>query len=109
LPRGLNPALARSLQSGVEQAINAMGLDLSASVLSQADDLALLIMRLTQPDAGLIEERVLPRRTMQAVFEQGEWLTSEDINRLQAHRHEINRVRRVTGSRKAVSSPCPTV
>ncbi|SAL51243.1 hypothetical protein [Caballeronia concitans] len=84
LPRGLSPALAASLQSGVEQAICAIGLDLSASLLSRADDLAKLITRLTQPDAGLIEERVLRRKTMQAVFEQGEWLTSEDINRLQA-------------------------
>ncbi|KXV03174.1 hypothetical protein CR51_18415 [Caballeronia megalochromosomata] len=36
------------------------------------------------PNPALIEERALRRETMQAVFEQGEWLTSEDINRSQA-------------------------
>lgn len=84
LPRGVSPALAASLQSGIEQAISALASDLNASVLSRVDDLAKLINALTQPDAGLIEERVLRQKTMQAVFEQGDWLTSEDINRLQA-------------------------
>ena len=84
LPRGVNPALADSLQTGIEQAISALGLDLNASVLTRADDLAKLISGLTQPSAGLIEERVLRRKTLQEVFDQGDWLTSREINRLQA-------------------------
>ncbi|WP_321801561.1 hypothetical protein [Caballeronia sp. J97] len=84
LPRGVSPALAASLQSGIEQTMNALGSDLNASLLGRADDLAKLINALTQPDAGLIEERVLRRKTMQVVFEHGHWLTSEEINRLQA-------------------------
>jgi hypothetical protein len=84
LPPGVSPALAASLQFGIEQAINALGPHLNDSVLFRADDLAKLISELAQPDAGLIEERVLRRKTMQAVFDQGDWLTSEDINGLQA-------------------------
>ena len=54
------------------------------SALPRANDFAKLVRRLTQRDSGLVQERVLRRKTMQAVFEQGEWLTSEDINQLQA-------------------------
>lgn len=84
LPRGVSPAVAASLKSGIEEAMSLLGADFNASVLSRADDLAKLIKRLTKPDAGLIQERILRRKTIEAVFEEGGWLTSEDINRLQA-------------------------
>ncbi|GAB5097703.1 hypothetical protein [Caballeronia sp. HLA56] len=83
LPEGMSPALAASLQTGVEQAISALGPEINARVLPAADDLAKLISGLTQPNPQLIEERALRHKTMKAVFADGHWLTSEDINRLQ--------------------------
>nr|WP_284700966.1 hypothetical protein [Robbsia betulipollinis] len=84
MPSGLNPALAASLQSGVEQAIHALGTDINVGVLPRADELAKLISGLTQPNGGLIDERALRQKTMRAVFDDGEWLTADTINSLQA-------------------------
>lgn len=83
LPSGMNPALAASLQFGVEQAIHVLGADIAMRVLPRADELAKLISGLTQPNAGLIDERALRQKTMQAVFDGTEWLTADMINRLQ--------------------------
>ncbi|MGI4982073.1 MAG: hypothetical protein ACRYGL_01835 [Janthinobacterium lividum] len=84
LPSGMHPELAAALQFGVEQAINVLGTDIDARVLPRADELAKLISGLTQPNVGLIDERALRQKTMRAVFDDGEWLTGEMINRLQA-------------------------
>jgi hypothetical protein len=84
LPHGMNPALAASLQFGVEQAINVLGADIDTKVLPRADELAQLISGLTQPNVGLIEERALRQKTMRGVFRDVEWLTAEMINGFQA-------------------------
>ena len=84
LPSDMDPALAASLQSGIEQAITVIGANINAQLLTRADDLAKLISGLTQPNVGLIEERALRQKTMQAVLGGTEWLTADVVNSLQA-------------------------
>ncbi|TCK32859.1 hypothetical protein B0G84_8765 [Paraburkholderia sp. BL8N3] len=83
LPSGIDPAVASSLQFGVEQAIQVLGDDINSKVLPSADDMARLISGLTHPNVGLIEELALQQKTMKAVFHDDQWLTADMINRLQ--------------------------
>ncbi len=55
-----------------------------AGVLQRADCLAELAIGLVEPDSELVENRVYRMRTIQQVFAEGEWLTAEPLNALQA-------------------------
>jgi hypothetical protein len=54
-----------------------------ARMLAQADQLAELVSGLTEPDLGLIEERIQRLKTIQQMLDEEEWLTAEMLNRLQ--------------------------
>jgi hypothetical protein len=83
VPRGTDPAILPSLRHGLEQAVSLLLATGRIRMLAQADQLAELVSGLTEPDLGLIEERIQRLKTIQEMLDDGEWLTAEMLNRLQ--------------------------
>lgn len=86
LPPGTDPAIASSLQRGMEELLAvALALpEFRKRILQRADDIALAFTGLVAPAAPLIEERIRRQMTMREVFARGDWLTAEHVNGLQA-------------------------
>jgi hypothetical protein len=85
LPAGVNPAVAESFRASFERAARLMFStpDASQDVIERADEIVRLVTRLVEPSDELLFERQQRMATMRAVFESGDWLTSEQINALQ--------------------------
>ena len=83
VPKGTDPAILPSLRHGLEQAVSLLLASGRLRLLAQADQLAELVSGLTEPDLGLIEERIQRLKTIQEVLDNGEWLIAEMLNRLQ--------------------------
>jgi hypothetical protein len=83
VPKGTDPAILPSLRHGIEQAVSLLLTTGQTQMLAQADHLAELVSGLTEPDLGLIEERIQRLKTIQEMLDEGEWLTAEMLNRLQ--------------------------
>lgn len=83
VPKGTDPAILSSLRHGLEQAVSLLLTTGQARMLAQADQLAELVSGLTEPDLGLIEERIQRLKTIQEMLDDEEWLTAEMLNRLQ--------------------------
>ena len=81
IPKDVDPATLSSMVSAIEKAFAVMA---GAGVLERADRLAELAVGLVEPSLELVEERVHRTRTIQEVFAEGEWLTAEQLNALQA-------------------------
>ncbi len=81
LPGRVDPATLPSMVSAIERAFAVMD---DVGVLDRADRLAELAVGLVEPSLELVEERARRMRTIQAVFTDGDWLTAEQINALQA-------------------------
>lgn len=81
IPTGVDPASLPSMLKAIEKAFAMMD---SAGVLQRADRLAEIATGFVEPDLELVEERLRRMRTVQDVFTDGEWLTAEQINALQA-------------------------
>ena len=81
LPEGVDPATVPSMVKAIEKALVIMA---GAGLLERADRLAELAAGLVEPSLELVEERVHRMRTIHEVFAQGEWLTAEQLNALQA-------------------------
>jgi hypothetical protein len=81
LPKDVDPAVLPSMVVAIEKAFAVMA---EAGVLDRADRLAELAAGFVEPSLELVEERVHRMRTIQEVFAEGEWLTAEQLNALQA-------------------------
>lgn len=82
LPATLSPALARSLQQSLQKAALLLA-ERSAGLVDAADRLAEVVVGVAEPDRELVADRIRRMETVRQVFAEGEWLTAEDINRLQ--------------------------
>lgn len=83
VPKGTDPAILPSLRHGLEQAVSLLLSTGQARMFAQADQLAELVTGLTEPDLGLIEERIQRLKTIREMLDEDEWLTAEMLNRLQ--------------------------
>ena len=81
VPTGVDPATLPSMLKAIEKAFAVMN---SAGVLQRADRLAEIATGFVEPDLELVEDRLYRMRTIQDVFTDGDWLTAEQINALQA-------------------------
>lgn len=84
VPRHLPFGVAESLEEGMAKAVDilvnsAAFQDLSAS----ADNVARLMVTQVRPGSIMLEDRIGQMATVKKVFEEGDWLTAEDINKLQ--------------------------
>lgn len=83
VPEGTDPALLPSLRSGLARAVGLMVNSGEVAILERADQLATLLTGVTEPDLGLVEERVQRMQTIKEIFDKEEWLSAEMLNRLQ--------------------------
>jgi hypothetical protein len=83
IPKDTDPAILPSLRQGIERAVSLVMCSGRMAIFEQADQLAALVSGLIEPDLGLIEERLRRLETIRKMFREGEWLTSEMLNRLQ--------------------------
>lgn len=84
LPKGTDPAVVSSLHDAVERAVV---MTLSADqtqVLKSADRMAELLTGLFVPNDALLEDRLHRAQTVVKALNDGEWLTAEQLNALQA-------------------------
>jgi hypothetical protein len=84
VPRHLPFGVAESLEEGMAKAVDILVnstafQDLSAS----ADNVARLMVTQVRPGSIMLEDRIGQMATVKKVFEEGDWLTAEDINKLQ--------------------------
>lgn len=84
LPASVSPALASSVQQSLQKAV-ALLAERSSGFVDAADRLAEVVVGLAEPDSQLLADRIRRMETVKQVFAEGEWLTSEEINRLQAN------------------------
>jgi hypothetical protein len=83
VPTGTDPAILPSLRHGLELAVVLLLNTGQTRIFAQADQLAELVTQLTEPDLGLIEERMRRLKTVREMLDHGEWLTADMLNRLQ--------------------------
>jgi hypothetical protein len=84
VPRHLPVGIAQPLEEGILKAIEILGssprlCELAAS----ADGVAHLVVTQVRTSAVMIEARIAQLATLKKVFEKDDWLTAEDINKLQ--------------------------
>ena len=82
LPEGIEPAAVPAVGAALEKALTLMT-NVGDAVIWQADRLAELATGFAEPSLELVEERARRMRTIREVFEQGDWLTAEQLNTLQ--------------------------
>lgn len=84
LPKGIDPAVVSSLHDAVERAVVlALSAD-QTQVLKSADRMAELLTGLFVPTHALLEDRLHRAQTVLKALNDGEWLTAEQLNALQA-------------------------
>ncbi|MDN5752571.1 MAG: hypothetical protein L0H15_04715 [Nitrosospira sp.] len=84
LPKGTDPAVVSSLHDALDRAI-AMTLSADqAQMLERADRMAELLTGLFVPNDALLEDRLHRAQTVVKALNDGEWLTAEQLNALQA-------------------------
>jgi len=84
IPAGTDPATVSSMVEALEKAFVVLAGTGQADVLERADRLAELATGMLVPNAELLADRVQRMRTLQQVFAEGDWLTAEQLNALQA-------------------------
>lgn len=83
LPEGMDPGVAESIRPKIERALRLLALAEQPSVIEDADRIAELLIGKIEPGAGLVETRLARLKSIRAILEEGEWLTSEQLNALQ--------------------------
>lgn len=84
LPKDADPAAVSSMVEALEKAIVVLVGTGQTSVIERADRLAELATGMLEPSVELVEDRVHRMKTVQQVFAEGDWITGEQINALQA-------------------------
>jgi hypothetical protein len=86
VPEGFDAAEWPALSRGMEKMLAvAAKNDLRGRLMEQADSLAAALVGQVQPDAGLYDERIRRRRTLNKIIGEGDWLTARQIHDLQAN------------------------
>lgn len=76
--------IAESLEDGVVRAIQILTSSTRFRELAESSEsVARLIVSQTRPGVLMLEDRIARLATMKEILEKNDWLTSEDINRLQ--------------------------
>lgn len=84
VPGNTDPAAVSSMVEAVEKALTLLVNAGQGAVLERADHLAELAAGLLEPSSELLEDRVRRMQTLRQVFAEGDWLTAEQLNALQA-------------------------
>jgi hypothetical protein len=84
LPKGTDPAVAASFKAEIERLLEMFLLPVQPLVIERADRIAEFLSETIEPDTGLVKERLERLQTIKQILEEDEWLTAEQLNRLQA-------------------------
>jgi len=85
VPDDTNPAAVSSVVTAIEKALVVLvHAESSRRVIEQADHLAEIAVGLLEPNIELIDDRLQRLKTLRQVFTEGNWLTAEQLNVLQA-------------------------
>jgi hypothetical protein len=84
VPRDLPLGIAESLEESLAKAIEILTISNAFRDISKsADDVARIVVTQVRPSGIMLEDRIAQMTTVRTVFEEGDWLTAEDINKLQ--------------------------
>lgn len=84
VPRRLPVGVAESLEEGLSRAVQILvESERLTHMYDSADSVARLVVSQVRPSVTLIEDRMAEMATIRKVFEAGDWLTAEELNRLQ--------------------------
>jgi len=84
VPRHLPVSVVESLEEGIEKAVQILARsNFFQDLVESADKVARLIVTQVRPAGCLLEDRIARMATVKEVFKEGDWLTAEDINKLQ--------------------------
>lgn len=84
VPRHLPVSVVESLEEGIEKAVQILARsNFLQDLVESADKMARLIVTQVRPGSFMLEDRIARMATVNEVFEEGDWLTAEDINKLQ--------------------------
>ena len=84
VPKNLPLGIAESLEEGLAKAVQILTENAAFRAFSgSADTLARLVVTQIRPGGILLEGRIAQMATVKKVFAEGDWLTAEDINKLQ--------------------------
>ena len=84
MPENTDPAAVSSVVEAVEKALAVLVRARQGGVIARADQLAEIAAGLLEPSTELLEDRVRRMQTLRQVFSNGDWLTSDQLNALQA-------------------------
>lgn len=84
VPFDADPAAMSSVVQAIEKALAVLVHAQQGEVIVRADHLAEIAAGLLEPSSELLEDRVQRMHTLRQVFAEGDWLTSEQLNTLQA-------------------------
>jgi len=85
VPRGLQLGITESLEEGLAKAIEILTISNAFEDHAvSADDVARIIVTQIRPSGVMLEERIEQMTTVRTVLAKGDWLTAEEINKLQS-------------------------
>jgi hypothetical protein len=84
VPRRLPVGFTEALEEGVLKAVQILASStLTRDLAASADTVARLVVSQVRPGVIMLEDRIAQMATVKEVFERGDWLTADDINKLQ--------------------------
>jgi hypothetical protein len=84
VPPDTDPAAVSSVVQAIEKALAVLVHAQQGELIVRADHLAEVATGLLEPSSELLEDRVQRMHTLRQVFADGDWLSSEQLNTLQA-------------------------
>jgi len=84
VPEDMDPAALSSIVEAIEKAMVVLVHAGHEDVVARADQIAELATGLLEPSSDLLEDRVRRMGTLREIFTEGDWLTAEQLNALQA-------------------------
>lgn len=85
LPRDLPFGIAESLEESLAKAIEILTINNAfQDIAKSADDVARIVVTQVRPSGIMLEDRIAQMTTVRTVLEKGDWLTAEEINKLQS-------------------------
>jgi hypothetical protein len=84
IPEHADPAAVSSVVEAIEKALAVLAHARQGEVIADADRLAEIATGLIEPSGELLADRVHRMRTLRQIFSEGDWLSAEQLNALQA-------------------------